>query len=67
MSYFVLKHLCIIFSNKYQSLLPLATGNSSVQLHQFDKELTADDAQFNLSRLVELPAPDRRDSGMIRY
>ncbi|GAB5585554.1 hypothetical protein Unana1_00454 [Umbelopsis nana] len=66
-SYFVLKHLCIIFANKYQSLLPVPTGHSSVPLHQFDKDPSADDVPLNLSRLVELPAPDRRDSGMIRY
>ncbi|KAH8553519.1 hypothetical protein BGW37DRAFT_485983 [Umbelopsis sp. PMI_123] len=66
MSYFLLKHICIICTNRYQSYLP--HGNSTAAAsHNLDKDATADILSLNLTRLVELPAPQRRDSGMIRY
>ncbi|KAI8584738.1 hypothetical protein K450DRAFT_195142 [Umbelopsis ramanniana AG] len=60
MSYFILKHIVIICAQKPH-------GNRTTTLYPSGKDNTADTLSLNLTRLVELPAPERRDSGMIRY
>ena len=60
MSYFILKHIIKICTQKPH-------GNGTAALYPSGKDNTADTLSLNLTRLVELPAPERRDSGMIRY
>ena len=67
MSYFIFKHLCIIDAIKKSAILSQPDESSSIPLHHYDKDSDTDNIYLHLSGLVELPAPDRRDSGMIRY
>lgn len=67
MSYCVVKHLCIIDAVMHQPLFELPNNSSTIPLQQYDKESIIDTRPLHVSRLVELPAPERRDSGMIRY
>jgi hypothetical protein len=60
MSYFILKHIITICTQRPH-------GNSTATLYPSGKDNTEDTLSLNLTRLVELPAPERRDSGMIRY
>ncbi|KAI9290047.1 hypothetical protein BC943DRAFT_364577 [Umbelopsis sp. AD052] len=60
MSYFILKHIINICTQKPH-------GNQTAALYPSGKDNTADTLPHSFTRLVELPAPERRDSGMIRY